>query len=82
MSDDQKPDISTLSFEDAMGELEGIVRGLESGNIELEDSIAAYERGMALKRHCEEKLASAKARIEKITIGPDGKPGAEPADLD
>ena len=74
--------IQEMSFEQAMGELERIVRGLESGDIALEESIAAYERGAKLKAHCESKLTAAKARIEKITLGPDGQAVATPSELD
>ncbi|MEQ8443583.1 MAG: exodeoxyribonuclease VII small subunit [Alphaproteobacteria bacterium] len=81
MSEDKKPEISTLSFEQAMTELESLVRRLEGGEIDLEESIDAYERGMALKRHCQEKLDQAKARIDKITVGPDGNVGTEPAEF-
>ena len=82
MSDDQN-DISTLSFESAMKELESIVERLEKGNVELEESIAIYARGEALKKRCEELLRSAEERIEKITLGADGKPtGTEPLDVD
>lgn len=65
--------VDTLSFEAALSELEGIVRDLETGKAALEDSISAYERGVALKTHCESKLRDAQAKIEKIMIGPDGK---------
>jgi exodeoxyribonuclease VII small subunit len=78
----KKPKIDDLSFEQAMAELDSIVRGLESGDIELEASIEAYERGAELKKHCEKKLAGAKARIEKITVGSDGTITAEPAQID
>ena len=54
---DKNTDVSALSFEDALAELEQIVRGLESGQQKLEDAITAYERGAALRRHCEAKLA-------------------------
>jgi len=64
--------IDTLSFEQALGELETIVSALESGSAPLEDSIKAYERGVALKKHCESKLRSAQEKIEKITISEDG----------
>ena len=64
--------IETLSFEQALTELETIVRSLEGGKIPLEDSITAYERGAALKEHCARKLAEAQAKIEKITVGKDG----------
>ncbi len=60
--------VEKLSFEDALEELETIVRKLETGEAPLEDSIAAYERGTALKRHCEEKLRDAQVKIEKISI--------------
>jgi len=67
-----------LSFEQALAELETIVTSLETGSAPLEDSIAAYERGMTLKKYCETKLSEAQEKIEKITIGQDGKPKAEP----
>lgn len=75
-------EIDAMSFEQAMTELERIVRGLEAGDIALEDSIVAYERGAKLKAHCETKLSAAKARIEKITLGADGDPVASEANLD
>jgi len=73
-------DIAKLSFEDALAQLEDIVRNLEGGDSALDDAIAAYERGAALKRHCETKLRQAQARVEKISLGPDGKPETAPAD--
>ncbi len=73
-------DIAQLSFEDALAQLEEIVRNLEGGDSALDDAIAAYERGAALKRHCESKLRQAQARVEKISLGADGKPEAVPAD--
>jgi exodeoxyribonuclease VII small subunit len=73
------PDISALSFEDALKELEGIVEGLERGQIKLDDAIAKYTRGTQLREHCERKLAEAKARIESIVTGPNGV-SAKPAD--
>lgn len=75
-------DVAKLSFEDALKELEDIVRALEQGKGKLEDAIKSYERGAALKAHCEKKLAEAQARIEKIAIGADGAPKAEAARLD
>ena len=75
-------DIAALSFEDALSELEQIVRRLESGAGKLDDAIAAYERGALLKRHCEAKLREAQARVDKIVIGTDGKPATEPVSLD
>jgi exodeoxyribonuclease VII small subunit len=69
-------DIAKLTFEEAMRQLEDIVGRLESGKVELEDSIAIYERGAALKSHCERKLKDAEARIEKIVLDSDGKPAS------
>lgn len=74
----QPSPIETLSFEDALTELENIIRTLESGEAKLEDSISAYERGTALKQHCAAKLREAQDKIEKITIGPDGAVSTEP----
>ena len=83
MTAESAPDIAGLPFEAAMKELEGIVTRLERGDVTLEDSIAIYERGEALKAHCETLLRQAEARIEKITLGADGKPrGVEPFDVD
>lgn len=69
---EQNNDIAALSFEDALAQLEAIVRGLESGQQKLEDAIAAYERGAALKTHCEAKLAQAEARVQAIVARADG----------
>ncbi len=60
-------DVAALSFEQAMKELEDIVRRLESGQVKLDEAVSAYERGAALKAHCESKLAEAKTKVEKIT---------------
>jgi exodeoxyribonuclease VII small subunit len=76
------PDIAKMSFEASLQELESIVKTLESGKGKLDDSIRAYERGTALKRHCEAKLREAQAKVERITLGPDGAVGTEPADTD
>ncbi len=65
-------DIAKLSFEEAMAELEKLVRQLEDGRAKLDDAIGAYERGALLKRHCEAKLREAEARIEKITVSESG----------
>ena len=73
-----KPAPDTMSFEDALSELETIVGSLESGKAPLEDSIQAYERGIALKKQCEKKLGEAQEKIEKISIGADNIPTAEP----
>lgn len=75
-------DIASLSFEDALKELETIVGGLERGQIKLDEAIAAYSRGTLLKEHCEKKLAEAKAKIETIVVGPGGAVGTKPADQD
>jgi exodeoxyribonuclease VII small subunit len=72
------PDVSTMSFEDALAELEQIVRGLESGQQKLEDAINAYERGVALRRHCETKLEEAEARVQVIVQRADGTLATRP----
>jgi exodeoxyribonuclease VII small subunit len=76
------PEIAALSFEDALAELEQIVKRLEAGSGKLNDAITSYERGALLKRHCEAKLREAEARVNKIVIGADGALAAEPAALD
>ncbi len=73
-------DISGLSFEDALGELERIVKGLEGGQQKLEDAIAAYERGAQLRRHCENKLAEAETRVQAIVQRDDGTLSARPTE--
>jgi len=78
----QIPAIDTLNFEQALGELETIVKNLETGQSALEDSITAYERGILLKKHCEKKLKDAQAKIEKISIGTDGAMKTDPFDGD
>lgn len=67
-------DIAKMTFEDAMKALEEVVRDLESGNVALEKSISLYERGAALKAHCEMKLKEAEEKVARITLGPDGAP--------
>jgi exodeoxyribonuclease VII small subunit len=74
-------DIAALSFEQALAELEQIVARLESGQAPLEDSIRLYERGAALKAHCEQRLEAARLRVEKIVVGAGGATGAEPAEF-
>ncbi len=71
-------DIAALSFEDALAELEAIVRNLEQGEGKLDEAIDAYERGAALKRHCEAKLKEAQARIDRIVVADDGAIATEP----
>ena len=75
-------DIKSMNFEQALQELEQIVRALEEGDTSLDGAIESYERGALLKRHCEEKLAQAKARVEKISVGSDGALSASPVDID
>lgn len=71
-------DVAAMSFEDALAELEQIVRGLEGGQQKLEDAIGAYERGAALRRHCEAKLAEAEARVAAIVERADGALSTRP----
>lgn len=78
---DLPPDIASLSFEDALTELDRIVRQLETGATRLDDAINAYERGALLKRHCETKLREAQAKVERISFGPDGQVAVEPANI-
>lgn len=80
MSKKDAHDVTALSFEAALKELEDIVSRLEKGQVELEDSIKIYERGTALKAHCEAKLKDAEARVQKLVVGPAGPQGAEPLD--
>ena len=75
-------DVSALSLEQALAELERIVAELESGQAPLERSIDMYERGARLKAHCEGRLEQARLRVEKIVVGPGGEASrAEPADF-
>jgi exodeoxyribonuclease VII small subunit len=76
------PDIAAMSFEDALAELEQIVRRLEGGQVKLDEAILSYERGAQLKQHCERKLSEAQQRVDRIVIGSDGAVTAEPAKLD
>lgn len=66
--------ISEMSFEQAMAELETVVTQLEGSQVALDDSIEMYERGAALKAHCEAKLKAAEEKVAKITFGADGQP--------
>jgi len=76
------PDIAAMSFEEALAELEQIVRRLEGGQVKLDEAIHSYERGAQLKRHCETKLNEAQQRVDRIVIGPEGAINVEPAKLD
>jgi exodeoxyribonuclease VII small subunit len=81
--DEGAPDIAQMTFEDALRALEDVVRRLESGDVPLDASIDLYERGEALRNHCQTRLDAAQARIEKIVAGPDGKPShSVPFDAD
>lgn len=73
-------DLSKFSFEDALIQLENIVRELEGGKIKLDDAVEAYEKATALKKFCEEKLKAAQLKIEKINISPDGEISTESLD--
>jgi exodeoxyribonuclease VII small subunit len=83
MAQNNNSDIGKLPFERAIEELESIVKRLEEGKVPLEESIAIYERGEALKQRCEELLRQAEARVEKITLDAGGKPtGTAPLDVE
>ena len=75
-------EITKMSFEDALSELEDIVRTLEGGKGKLEEAITAYERGAQLKAHCEKKLKEAQAKVEKISLSAGGEADTEPANID
>ncbi len=74
------PDVAAMSFEDALAELERIVKALEGGQQKLEDAIGAYERGAALRAHCEAKLAEADARVQAIVAAADGTLSLRPVE--
>jgi exodeoxyribonuclease VII small subunit len=74
-------DVAQMTFEQALAELEKIVQDLERGQLDLDAAISAYERGTQLKLHCEGKLREAQLRVEKISLGPDGRARSEPSDL-
>ncbi|HEX2581749.1 MAG TPA: exodeoxyribonuclease VII small subunit [Dongiaceae bacterium] len=81
MAEKENPDISRMSFDQALGELEELVKKLERGDAKLEEAILLYERGTALKAHCEAKLHDAQMKVEKITVQA-GLPKTEPASFD
>ena len=82
MAENSQMDVKQLRFERAIEELETIVKRLEDGKVPLEESVAIYERGEALKRRCEELLRQAEARVEKITTDAAGQvSGTEPLDV-
>lgn len=82
MAEQAPQDIAQMSFEQALRELESIVRKLEAGDVELEKSIEIYERGAKLKAHCETRLKSAELKIEQIVQGGDGQPVVESASFE
>lgn len=73
-------DVQSMSFEAAMAALEQVVRDLEGGTVSLDQSIALYERGAALKAHCARVLKAAEERVEKITLGENGPVGTVPVE--
>jgi exodeoxyribonuclease VII small subunit len=75
-------DIAAMSFEDALAELEQIVRRLEAGQVKLDEAIQCYERGAQLKQHCERKLNEAQQRVDRIVVRSEGAVGVEPAKFD
>ena len=81
MADTKSKPVDKMSFEEALAELEGIVHQLEAGDVELEKSIAIYERGAALKAHCEARLKSAELKVEQIVQGASGAT-TEPVSFD
>lgn len=82
MAEISTSDVKKLPFERAIEELESIIKRLEEGKVPLEESVAIYERGEALKRRCEELLKAAEARVEKITLDASGKAsGTAPLDV-
>ncbi len=66
--------VKDMSFEEAMAELEKVVGQLESGNVDLENSILLYERGAQLKAHCEARLKAAEEKVAAITLDENGQP--------
>ncbi len=72
--------LANLSFEQALQELEALVRRLEEGRLPLEEAISAYERGVALRSHCHAKLQSAKLRVDQIVLKSNGEPSLKPFD--
>jgi exodeoxyribonuclease VII small subunit len=83
MADSKIPaDIAKLSFEEALGELQNLVKSLEKGDSKLEEAIKSYQRGIDLKRHCEAKLHDAQLKVDKIVQNADGAIGLEATKLD
>ena len=82
MAEKQEPAIDAMSFEEALNELQGLVKALEKGEAKLDEAIRAYERGAALKQHCERKLREAQAKVDKIVFTSDGSLSSEPMKFD
>lgn len=78
----ESTDISEMSFENALKELEQIVEQLERGDVALEESIRIYERGASLKSHCLNKLKNAKLKVEQIVLNQNGEPESKDAAFD
>ncbi|MBY0271949.1 MAG: exodeoxyribonuclease VII small subunit [Alphaproteobacteria bacterium] len=74
--------LETMSFEQALQELETIVRRLEEGKTNLDEAISAYERGAALRAHCEKKLKDARLRVEQIVVKSDGTIETKPTSFE
>ena len=77
-SDASAEPVAAMSFEEALAELEGIVQKLERGQLDLESSIQAYERGTALQQHCAGKLQEVRLRVDKLTADREGRPRLVP----
>jgi exodeoxyribonuclease VII small subunit len=82
MAETTEPAIESMSFEEALTELQSLVKTLEKGEAKLDEAIRAYERGAALKQHCERKLREAQAKVDKIVIGAAGEISSEPIKFD
>ena len=83
MAENNNADVKKMPFERAIEELESIVKRLEEGKVPLEESVAIYERGEALKARCDELLRQAEARVDRITLDANGRPtGSAPLDVD
>ena len=82
MAEKQEPAIEAMSFEEALNELQGLVKALEKGEAKLDEAIRAYERGAALKQHCERKLREAQAKVDKIVFTSDDSLSSEPMKFD
>ena len=78
----KRKEISAMSFEEALAELQALVKELEKGEGKLDEAVETYKRGIALKDHCERKLREAQEKVEKIVVGPDGSISAKAAHSD